>query len=97
MSVAHSVEQLRMPSARPNLIAALLTRFSTTIATRIERTRQRSPLADLAERNDYLLADIGLTQDEAHREVAKPFWMSSAKRQPNRSDSAVTAMDRWKA
>jgi uncharacterized protein YjiS (DUF1127 family) len=28
----------------------------------------------LADRNDYLLKDIGVTQDEARREAAKWFW-----------------------
>jgi uncharacterized protein YjiS (DUF1127 family) len=38
------------------------------------RTRQRHALRLLAERDDYLLKDIGLSQDEAFREAAKPFW-----------------------
>jgi uncharacterized protein YjiS (DUF1127 family) len=28
----------------------------------------------LAERNDYLLKDIGVSQSEALREAEKPFW-----------------------
>jgi uncharacterized protein YjiS (DUF1127 family) len=39
-----------------------------------ERSRQRHALRLLSERNDYLLRDIGLSQDEAFREAAKPFW-----------------------
>ena len=38
------------------------------------RNRQRHALRLLAERDDYLLKDIGLSQDEAFREAAKPFW-----------------------
>ena len=38
------------------------------------RSRQRHYLRLLAERDDYLLKDIGLSQDEAFREAAKPFW-----------------------
>ena len=38
------------------------------------RSRQRYDLRLLAERDDYLLRDIGLSQDEAFREAAKPFW-----------------------
>ena len=38
------------------------------------RSRQRHDLRLLAERDDYLLKDIGLSQDEAFREAAKPFW-----------------------
>lgn len=36
-----------------------------------ERHRQRD---DLAELDDHLLADIGVTRDAAERECAKPFW-----------------------
>jgi uncharacterized protein YjiS (DUF1127 family) len=28
----------------------------------------------LAERDDYLLKDIGLSQDDAFQEAAKSFW-----------------------
>jgi uncharacterized protein YjiS (DUF1127 family) len=38
------------------------------------RNRQRHALRLLAERDDYLLKDVGLSQDEAFREAAKPFW-----------------------
>jgi uncharacterized protein YjiS (DUF1127 family) len=37
----------------------------------IERSRQRRALAEL---DDRLLRDIGLTRDEARRECANPFW-----------------------
>jgi uncharacterized protein YjiS (DUF1127 family) len=36
-----------------------------------ERSRQRRALAEL---DDRLLRDIGLTRDEARRECANPFW-----------------------
>jgi uncharacterized protein YjiS (DUF1127 family) len=39
----------------------------------LDRRRRRQALQDLAERS-YLLADIGLTREEALREAAKPFW-----------------------
>ena len=35
------------------------------------RRRQRQTLAEL---NDYLLNDIGVSRNEARREAAKPFW-----------------------
>jgi uncharacterized protein YjiS (DUF1127 family) len=38
------------------------------------RSRQRRQLGELAELNDYLLKDIGVSQEEALREAAKPFW-----------------------
>ena len=37
----------------------------------IERSRQRRALAEL---DDRLLRDIGLTRDEARRESSSPFW-----------------------
>nr|WP_209877680.1 DUF1127 domain-containing protein [Azospirillum soli] len=36
-----------------------------------ERSRQRRALANL---DDHLLRDIGVTQDHARRESEKPFW-----------------------
>ena len=36
-----------------------------------QRQRQRQALADLDE---HLLSDIGITREAAAREVAKPFW-----------------------
>lgn len=40
----------------------------------IERRRQRRRLRELADLNDYLLRDIGVSRSEALRESAKPFW-----------------------
>ena len=37
----------------------------------IERVRQRQALAEL---DDHMLRDIGVTRVEALRECAKPFW-----------------------
>ena len=70
------------------LIPSLLTRFSTTIEVWIERSRQRHALGELA-RNDHLLADIGLSLEQARREAAKPFWVSS-------KDGSPTAIARNK-
>jgi uncharacterized protein YjiS (DUF1127 family) len=39
----------------------------------IDRSNQRNALADL---DDYLLRDIGVSKDEALREASKPFWKS---------------------
>ena len=41
------------------------------IANSADRTRQRRALADL---NDRMLSDIGITRDQARRESAMPFW-----------------------
>jgi uncharacterized protein YjiS (DUF1127 family) len=40
----------------------------------LERSRQRRALAELDER---LLRDIGVTSAQARREAAKPFWSAS--------------------
>jgi uncharacterized protein YjiS (DUF1127 family) len=45
-----------------------------TLGFWIGRSRQRRQLGELAELNNYLLRDIGLSQEEALREAAKPFW-----------------------
>jgi uncharacterized protein YjiS (DUF1127 family) len=45
-----------------------------TLQTWIGRHRQRKALAELAATNNYLLQDIGVSQDAAFREAAKPFW-----------------------
>ncbi len=43
----------------------------TLISRWIDRARQRHALADL---DDHMLRDIGITRVEAARESEKPFW-----------------------
>jgi uncharacterized protein YjiS (DUF1127 family) len=70
---ADSVGRHRAP--RPNLSAKeLIAATRSTIGRWVERTRQRRALRRLAERDDYLLKDIGVSQQEAFREADKPFW-----------------------
>jgi len=45
-----------------------------TPETWIDRSHQRRRLGELAELNDYLLKDIGVSREEALREAMKPFW-----------------------
>ena len=45
-----------------------------TVRIWIARSRQRKDLGELALLNGHLLLDIGVSQDEALREAAKPFW-----------------------
>jgi uncharacterized protein YjiS (DUF1127 family) len=52
----------------------LIAATRSTIGRWVERTRQRRALRRLAERDDYLLKDIGVSQQEAFREADKPFW-----------------------
>jgi len=62
---------------RASLIPFFLTQLSATIQVWIERGRQRRALGELADRKDHLLADIGLSVEEARHEAAKPFWAFS--------------------
>ena len=36
--------------------------------------KHRRDIAALADQDDYLLADIGLTRDDVRNAVAQPFW-----------------------
>jgi uncharacterized protein YjiS (DUF1127 family) len=56
----------------PASISAMALRFGVWLVRGIDRSRQRASLADLDER---LLEDIGVTRVEANREADKPFWM----------------------
>ena len=42
-----------------------------TISSWLARSRQRKALAEL---DDRLLRDIGITRTEARKEAARPFW-----------------------
>ena len=55
---------------------ALLKAMLATVIVWIDRHRQRRALADLAEHDEHLLADIGRTREDARREAARPFWAS---------------------
>jgi uncharacterized protein YjiS (DUF1127 family) len=52
---------------------ALLARLLSALALWLARRHQREALADLAE-DKKLLADIGLTREQALHEAGKPFW-----------------------
>jgi uncharacterized protein YjiS (DUF1127 family) len=45
-----------------------------TLEVWIDRSHRRRQLGELAELNDYLLKDIGVSREQAMREAAKPFW-----------------------
>jgi len=62
------------PGTAERSLGAMLTAPLAIVALWTERHRQRCALADIAERNDHLLADIGRTREEAWREAARPFW-----------------------
>ena len=48
--------------------------LTATIRLWIMRSRERRHLAELAEWDDYVLKDIGVSRETALREAAKPFW-----------------------
>jgi uncharacterized protein YjiS (DUF1127 family) len=54
-------------AARPGLLSRFVARLSLSLATR----RHRRALLKL---EPHLLRDIGLTDAEARREAARPFW-----------------------
>ena len=54
--------------------STLVARWVHTVGVWIARNRQRATLGEMAERNDDLLHEIGVSQVEALREAAKPFW-----------------------
>ena len=54
------------------LLGALLDRERwQQLSLELEKTRQRRVLKDL---DDRMLADIGITRNQASREARKPFW-----------------------
>lgn len=75
MHIQHDPQMLRHPAVglpAPRLGLGYLTRQVIRVVDRwIERSRQRRALADL---NDHLLKDIGITRSEAACEIQKPFW-----------------------
>ena len=49
----------------------IVRRWLSVVGAWIERNRQRHALADL---DDRLLEDVGISRYAAAREIAKPFW-----------------------
>jgi uncharacterized protein YjiS (DUF1127 family) len=59
------------PALSHRLHASKLYTLAGIIGAWLDRSRQRRVLAEL---DDRLLRDIGLTRSEARSEAAKPFW-----------------------
>jgi uncharacterized protein YjiS (DUF1127 family) len=66
------------PSALSNSkarVSRLIAGMRSTVGRWYARSSQRRALREIAERNDFhLLKDIGVSQEDALRETAKPFW-----------------------
>ncbi|HMJ43153.1 MAG TPA: DUF1127 domain-containing protein [Pseudolabrys sp.] len=60
---ATKTSRIELPPIRSGLIG--------TIAIWVVRRRQRRALAQL---DDHLLEDVGLSREQARREAGKPFW-----------------------
>ena len=63
-------QAFRQQSVSSRLVGGWLRR----LAFWIDRSRQRRQLGELAEFDNHLLKDIGVSRQEALREAAKPFW-----------------------
>ncbi len=63
-----------IPAAPPTHVRHISLRsWTKVIGTWFARYRQRH---DLAELDDRMLKDIGVTRDQASHEIDKPFWMA---------------------
>ncbi len=56
-------------------------RFEATMATVRLWSRRRRTRPSLAELDDYMLRDIGLTRAEARQESSIPFWRPGGRRE----------------
>lgn len=73
---AETIEIVRLrpagaPRSTQHTILAHLGKVAAAIWLPMERGRQRRALAEL---DDRLLRDIGLTRTDVWHEIAKPFW-----------------------
>ena len=60
-------------SSRGQVTVGLVTRLSDLVMTWLDRSRQRRHLAELDER---MLRDIGLSRAEVDNETSRGFWQA---------------------
>ena len=66
-----AVPAIALPWVAGRQLGWWLGRGCEAVLTWAERARQRRQLAEL---NDYMLRDIGLTRSDVAEEIRKPFW-----------------------
>ena len=69
---------LRNPNSRFSAVQSHRPIFENWKKMRAEwqkRRRYREDLKRLLRVGPYMIADIGLTHEEAQKEIAKPFWL----------------------
>jgi uncharacterized protein YjiS (DUF1127 family) len=75
MSTANCSDTIHASARRPRMVYAIalawLARGVDASLLWAERARQRRQLAEL---DDYMLRDIGLSRADVATEVGKPFW-----------------------
>ena len=60
--------------ARPSERTAPVVNWRSLLDIWAARARQRQALGELADLNDHILKDIGISRDDALREAGKWFW-----------------------
>lgn len=71
MSTIPAIRAARLDESAQPMLLARLAAVPRRFALCASRWRQRRDLADL---DDYLLRDIGVTREQARREAGRPFW-----------------------
>jgi uncharacterized protein YjiS (DUF1127 family) len=79
--MSDKAEEVSLSASPGRLICPQENSSKTAVAMRTvglwwDRWRRRRSLRELAERDNHLLADVGLTREAALREACKPFWRS---------------------
>ena len=71
MSTVPAIRTARLDQPALPMLLSRLAALVRRLALNASRWRQRRDLADL---DDHLLRDIGVTREQARRESSRPFW-----------------------